>query len=329
MNTAAASPQLLDAFPLVRSRSVEDASDRIGRVFSPHRLELRYDSQQLDVTHNQVRLRDVSLNVLRYGADVVIDTGERGDFYMVQLPLSGAAQVVCGADETSSDPGVLSVLRPHAKSRMVWTSDCTMILLQVPRSVVEERALAWGARNTPTFALAHSRRDPGVAAWWQATQDLTCNLDRFGRQWLRHPAAYAAMEEFLLSAFTALLCDQGADEQRFSDRGDEKYLRRAKEYIRANVDRVPTLAEIANHACVSPRTLEAAFKRHAGLAPLAYARRCRLQAVHEVLRAAQHEGRSINVTDVALAYGFLHMGRFAAQYREQFGCSPSETVRPH
>lgn len=329
MNTAAHT-QMLDAFPLLRSRSVEEASDRIGRVFSPHRLELRHRAGNLDVSHNQVRLRDMSLNVLHYGAEVLIDPGERGDFYMVQLPLHGSAQLACGGQVVQADPGMLSVLQPMTRSRMVWSEDCTMLLLQVPRDVVHARAMSWGARKAPRFALAHSREVPGVAAWWQAVLDLTRNLDLFGDAWLRHPPAYTAMEEFLLSAFTALLCEQDdAHERRFADRGDERCLRRAKEYIHAHLDRAPSADEIARHACVSPRTLEAVFKRCGEAAPLAYARRCRLQAVHDALRLARLEGHAVNVTAVALAHGFLHMGRFAAQYRAQFGCSPSETLRPH
>jgi AraC-like DNA-binding protein len=330
MNNAAP-PQLLDTFPLVRSHSLEEASDRIGRVFSPHRLELHSPGERLDVTHNQVRLRDVSLNVLRYGAEVTIDPGERGDFYMLQLPLSGRAQLMCGSEEVRVDPGVLSILQPQIKTRMVWSGDCTMILVQAPRAVVHERTKAWGLREAPAFALTHSRDLPDVGAWWQAVIDLTRNIDRFGSQWLRHPAAYAAMEEFLLSAFTVLLPGQPEQDhdRRFADHGDQRCLRRAKEYIHANLDRALSSAEIAHQAYVSPRTLETVFKRHGEAAPMTYARRRRLQAVHEVLRQARNDGRAINVTDVALAYGFVHMGRFAAQYREQFGCSPSETIRPH
>lgn len=323
--STAASPQLLDAFALVRSHSVEEASARIGRVFSPHRLELRRKSEQLEVTHNQVRLRDMSLNVLHYGAEVVIDPGERGDFYLVQLPLSGSAQLACGREDVCVDPGVLSVLQPRIKTRMIWSSDCSMILLQVPCSVVDEHAMTWGSHATPRFALAHFRQKPDVAAWWQAVLDLTCNIDRFGTLWLRHPAACTAVEEFLLSVFTALLGEQDG-ERRVCGRGDERSLCRAKEYIQAHLDRALTLREIARHACVSPRTLEAVFKRQGEVSPLAYARRCRLKVAHAMLRLAHREGRTVNVTEAALACGFLHMGRFAAQYREQFGCSPSETV---
>lgn len=323
-----AHPQLLDTFPLVRSHDLEEASDAIGRVFSPHRLGLKDRAGRLDVSHNQVRLRDVSLNVLRYGADVVIDPGERGDFYMVQLPLSGSALVSCGGEEVFTDADVLSVLQPLSRSRMVWTSDCRMILIQMPRKVVHERALSSGISKAPKIALSYPRQSPEVAAWWQTVLDLTRNIDQFGQQWLRHPAAYAAMEEFLLSAFTALLCER-KDDLRFTERCGERSFRKAKEYIHANLDRALSSTEIAAYTCVSPRTLEAVFKRFGEVSPLAYSRRSRLQAAHEKLRAARLEGRILSVTEVALAHGFFHMSRFAAQYREMYGCSPSETVRMH
>ncbi|MBS0318518.1 MAG: helix-turn-helix transcriptional regulator, partial [Proteobacteria bacterium] len=108
---------------------------------------------------------------------------------------------------------------------------------------------------------------------------------------------------------------------------EARSLRRAKEYIHAHLDRPLLLAEIARHACVSPRTLELVFKRHGEPSPLAYARRQRLYAAHAALRQATRDGRAQAVTDVALTYGFVHMGRFSAQYRTQFGCLPSETLK--
>jgi AraC-like DNA-binding protein len=328
--TAASPPQLLDAYPLVRSRSVADASERVGRAFSRHRLELRGGA--LDVRHNQLRLNDVSLNVLRYGAEVSIDPGERGDFYLVQLPLAGSAELASGGRQVHVDPGVLSVLQPQARSQMVWSGDCTMLLVQVPRPVVQQRAAGLGLGSAPRFALTRSRRDPAVAAWWQAVLDLTHNLDRFGPQWLQHPAAAAAMSEFLLSAFTSLLCEPDrADATRptAAARGDARCLQRAKDFVHAHPDQAVRLAEIARHACVCPRTLEAVFQRQGEGSPIAYARRWRLQAAHQALQAAAREGRPTSVTDIALAHGFLHMGRFAAQYRATFGCAPSDTLRWH
>ena len=312
-------------FPVLRSRSANDACSRIGRLLSPHRLEVRGHPGALQVELNEVVLCDLSVRTLRYGTEVTIDPGRRGDHYLMQLPLRGRADVRCGANHVASDCGMLSVLQPQAPTLMHWSADCDMVLLQVPSDVVQRRVRRDADKPCPQpLNLGASRREPHVAAWWKAAEDIIANLDQHGEHWLGHRAAKASMEEFLLSAFTALL--QPPPNHAASDtvvRSDERCLRRAKDYIHAHLNQALLLDDIARAACTSPRTLEAVFKRHEATSPLNYARTARLQAVHDTLRKG--EGRS--VTDVALSHGFVHMGRFAAQYRRQFGCPPSQTWR--
>lgn len=315
----------LDGFPFLRSSDPEEVSRRMGAVFSPHRLALGPGRQALRVRHNQLALGDISLNALAYGAEVLIDPGARGDFYMVQIPLSGRAELRCDGQQVGVDDHTLSVLQPHAVSLMRWSEDCSMILLRVPRDAVDRCADTGGSGVSPRFALSRSRRDAEVAAWWQAALDLILNLDRHPEAWLRHAAARAAIEQFLVSAFTTLLRIPG-DEGPKAPVGaaTQRCLRRARDYIHAHLDQALSLDAIARDACVSRRTLEGAFKRHFGISPLAYARHQRLLAVRAALR---DPGRELSVTQVALAHGFVHMSRFAAQYRETFGVSPSETLR--
>lgn len=314
----------LDSFPLLRSSNVGDVCSRMGRLFSPHRLDVRGNPETLNVQLNQVALRDVSVHVLRYGTEVTIDPGKRGDFYMVQLPLSGHAELHSGANRISLDTNVLSVLHPKAPTLMHWSADCAMILLQVSREALHKRIPLPITHQSTAFALSSSRNNPSVAAWWSVAEDMVRNLDMHASQWLNHPAAGAAMEEFLLTAFTTLL--QPTETRSVaapSGRTDLRCLNRAKEYIHAHLDAALLLEAIASHACVCPRTLETVFKRHESMSPLTYARQARMQAVHQALQ----NGSATSVTDVALSYGFNHMGRFAAQYRQQFGCSPSDTLR--
>ena len=323
---SAARAGLLDAFPLIRSRSAEEARQRVGHVFSPHRLELPGDTRGLDVRHNRVMLGQASLNVLHYGAEVLIDPGERGDFYLVQLPLAGRARVSCEGADVEVDAAAISVLRPRTRSHMRWSADCTMLLLQAPSQRVHE--LLGIAEARPSWLPARRRQEPEVAAWCQAVLDLSRNIDRFGTQWCAHPAALAAIETFLLTAFAGWLCAPDRSDRALAAPTEARSLRRAKDYIHAHLDRPLTLADMARQACVSPRTLEGVFKRHGELSPLAYARRQRLQAAHAALQRAAWDGRGQSVTDVALAHGFVHMGRFSAQYRAQFGCLPSQTLNP-
>ncbi len=318
---------LLDAYPLVRSRSADEARELVGRAFSPHRLDVRGGEGDFEARHNQIRLNQVSLNVLSYGAEVEIDPGERGDFYLIQLPLQGRARLRCGGQEAWVDADTMSVLYPRTHTRMLWSGDCSMVLLQVPSAALQGRLPSWPARKgLPPVSFTQSRHDPAVAAWWQAVVDLTRNLHSHGRQWLRHPAAYAAMESFLLTGLDLLQSDRGAEGDGPAPT-EGRALQRALDYVHAHVHESLALADIAAAACVSPRTLEVAFRRRFDASPLTYARGVRLARVHEALQRAAAERHSASVTDAALKHGFVHMGRFAYYYKQRYGCAPSETLR--
>lgn len=320
---------LLDNYPLIRSRSAEEARELVGRALSPHRLDVRSDEPAFEARHNRIRLGQVSLNVLSYGAEVEIDPGERGDFYLIQLPLQGRARLRCDGQEAWVDSNVLSVLHPHARTCMLWSGDCSMIMLQVPSAVLRRQLpVRQQNKDRPQFSFTQSRHNPAVAAWWQAVADMTRNLHSHGAQWLRHPAAYAAMEGFLLTGLDLLRPErEDVPETSLNTHRSGRHLQRALDYIQAHAHESLTLDRIATAACVSPRTLEAAFRRRYDQSPLAYARGVRLQRVRTALQAACAEGRPASVTDIALQHGFVHMGRFSAYYKQRFGCAPSATLR--
>ncbi len=163
-------------------------------------------------------------------------------------------------------------------------------------------------------------KSAGQAPLGEAVWQGDVNFDRREDHWCRQPAALEA----LLNADLAVRVLSGpvAVVQE-----DVRCLRRAKDYIQMHVSRALTVGEIARHAHVAPRTLELVFKRYVKEAPIAYSRRLRLEAVHREFSQSVHHHRPLTVMAVALDHGFTHMGRFAAQYRRQFGCSPSETLK--
>jgi transcriptional regulator GlxA family with amidase domain len=58
---------------------------------------------------------------------------------------------------------------------------------------------------------------------------------------------------------------------------------------------------------------------------MTYLGRLRLAKAHEDLRDLDSSGRT--VAEIANRWGFLHLGRFAAAYRTQYGNLPSHTLR--
>ena len=57
-----------------------------------------------------------------------------------------------------------------------------------------------------------------------------------------------------------------------------------------------------------------------------YLRNARFERARTALLRAEPEE---SVTDIAAAWGFTHLGRFAIEYRRRFGERPSDTIRRH
>src|SRR5690348_9263259 len=101
-------------------------------------------------------------------------------------------------------------------------------------------------------------------------------------------------------------------------------LAQALDWLDGRLDEPVQLEALASIAGVRPRTLEAHFKQHLGTTPLGWVRRTRLARARQQLLAG---GGAASVTEIAAANGFTQLGRFAAQYRGQFGELPSETLK--
>jgi transcriptional regulator GlxA family with amidase domain len=103
-------------------------------------------------------------------------------------------------------------------------------------------------------------------------------------------------------------------------------LRRAVAYIEEHAAEPVTTSDIAEAARVTPRVLQAVFRRHYGATPTGYLRRVRLERAHRDLQAAA-PATGETVSAIAARWGFGHAARFTGLYREQYGVLPSRTLR--
>lgn len=84
-----------------------------------------------------------------------------------------------------------------------------------------------------------------------------------------------------------------------------------------------TITELYELSGASGRTLRYAFEEEFGMSPKQYLQAHRLNGVRRELR----KGGGRKVADAANAWGFWHMGQFAADYRRMFGELPGVTLR--
>jgi len=92
-------------------------------------------------------------------------------------------------------------------------------------------------------------------------------------------------------------------------------IRRATDYLRANLAREVTLGELAALVGLSPYHFARAFKASAGLPPNAYHRLLRVERAKELLVRTD-----LDVTAVAAAVGYASPSAFARMFRAAAGC---------
>ena len=103
------------------------------------------------------------------------------------------------------------------------------------------------------------------------------------------------------------------------------HARRAETYIIDNLQEPMSAADIAKASNISYPTLYRAFIKYNNTTPMQFVRQRRLEAVHKELMAAVPS--QATVTEVAMKYGFWHLGQFSVAYKKAFGEKPSETLR--
>lgn len=207
------------------------------------------------------------------------------------------------------------------------------------------RKLRVGIRGAALRAL---RDDPGAAdvlrPWlegglsrpralpadeWRLQQQILAGA-RFAEHAARRgvdverPLAVAARE--VTALLLELLRAAGEAEHRRKVGCDarRRSVRRALAVLEAHEHDPVSVAELCRQLRVSERTLQRAFQETLGVGLRAYERERRLRGVHGAILT---EGHRRSVTDIAMSFGFWHLGRFAGAYKATFGCSPSETCR--
>ena len=130
------------------------------------------------------------------------------------------------------------------------------------------------------------------------------------------------VDQALTSVLTAFpLVDLAAPQPTATSRA----VRRAIGHMEQHLQDPLSIADVAIAAGVSTRALQSAFQRQFSMTPSHYLRRMRLRAAHDELRNATDA--RVAVRDVARKWGFVHAGRFAQLYAEQYGERPSDTLR--
>lgn len=314
----------LSGHVLFQSGDLDEARERVAAVFCPHRLDM-IGRGQMDARQHHLAGEKLSLNYIQYGAKTLIAPGELESFYLVQIPIAGAAAIACGNDRYYCGPNAAAVLNPHMPTTMIWEEGTRQVLVQIDRRAMQDHLsaqLGAQADRPLTFSGALDLTSAAGAAFRRLVMFLIAQADAgpspIGAGMLGRSVESALMSGLLEAHqhdYAALL-----GRRRAAPR--PRHMRLAEGFIAANLDQPLTIEAIASAAGISPRGLQLAFRQHRGATPLGFWRDQRLARAHGDLLAGAG-----SVTDVALRWGFSHFGRFAESYRARYGLSPRDTLR--
>ncbi len=315
----------LPAHRLCQTGDLGAARAIVASKFCAHRLEQAGGG--FDACHNRAAGHGLSLNYLRYGAEVQIEPGELTSFYLIQIPLAGTAEIHCGRDHASVGPGRGSVLNPTRHARMLWRAGCEKVLVQIDRTRLHAAVETLLGLHLPVpvvFQTAIDLSRPALALWARKLAACLSAAEAGHAFGARRGQNQLLIEEELLGDFIlAKPSNVSALIEECAPGLAPRHLRRAQAHIHHNLAEPMTIADLAGIAGVSARTLQLGFLQAFGLSPLQYLRQMRLRLAHLELAEAP-AGRG--VSDVAYTLGFTHPGRFAIRYKEMFGCSPAQTL---
>lgn len=139
----------------------------------------------------------------------------------------------------------------------------------------------------------------------------------------RAPLVAARMADAFLFGLLAGQPHNHSERMRRGRPAEPHYVSIAAAYMDARKAEPIRMAEVAAAAGVTLRSLQLGFRKHRGVSPMAFLRGRRLELARTMLLAGPDV---VSVTEVALACGFEHVGRFSIAYRARFGERPSETV---
>ncbi|HEX2889367.1 AraC family transcriptional regulator [Vineibacter terrae] len=284
-------------------------------------------ARSFDFATSAVYLPNSYLGYIQYGsaATVRVPDGRARDDYFIHLPLRGRAEVLnhAGRVVCRRDHAVISAPSGHV---MHAEAGSTRITLSITAAAIAGQAAALlgeAPRQLPAFAAGIDLASPAGRSISRQIRLAIADLDDGPGP--PSPIMASAYEQLII---TGLLLHQpnscSAALERRAAQAPSRDVQRAVDYMQGRLGEPITLADIVAASGIPGRTLLQHFKDHRGTSPMRYLRHARLARVREALMRAR-DGDS--VTDIALTWGFNHLGRFSVEYRAQFGESPSQTFK--
>jgi len=316
------------AHRVAAGRGTDEARHALSEVFLPVEFPSTPASGNVEMTLNALTVGRVTCGFMRFTHEVWIETAEAENYHL-NVPVDGCAVMRAGmGPEVHADARTAGVFTPGKPVRLDCSAGFAQLSVMIPGDELHlelARLLGHETGRPLEYTSEFDLTGPGGRMMVQALAmiDGASEMDAGP---LTHPLARLRLEQSIIqSLLFAQPHNHSAALRIPAAAPGVRPVSRAVELLRADPARPWTIAGLAAEVAVSARSLQQGFRRSLDTTPMAYLRTIRLARVREDLTRAAPGTDS--VTDAATRWGFLHLGRFAAAYRDAFGEHPSETLR--
>ena len=264
----------------------------------------------------------LGLSFIRYGEQVNIRCPEPREIYHFQLVVRGECCWRFQDKNIRMFPGQALMINAYERVSLTYSADCEKIIVAVPQALINEICLDQ-AGSLPREGIKFSSDIidlSGSACLMKLLDALLTEAD--GRELLGPGHVERSYREILILKLLQQFSSNVASER--NPHANDRSFSSILAYIEANIHSDLSVEELAQVGNVSTRTLYNLFAKIFSTTPKLFVKQAKLRRLREELAG----GKAIrNVTEVALSYGFTHLGHFSSDYRKLFGELPSETLK--
>lgn len=327
-----AAPFALAPYVLYRGEELQSAATSLGALYAPSRNDLGVIRPIEDTTRAAqpstiagIRLSHLTIVNIQLGVRSQLTIGAQNAYHLA-MPLRGEVGCFFASRKVLMAPGRLAVTAPSEPVLIPsWGDDAEVLCIQIHPGALEgelSRMLGRPAATPIVTSDLDLRSGPG-ASWFAALSLLVTEMANSEGLVARDPAYADDLQRLMITAFLRATTHQfSAELERHGAPPRWRSVKRAVDAVQAEPERDWTLADLARIGGVGTRRLQQGFNEQLDISPMAFVQAVRFDRVREDLVAGAER-----IGDTALRWGFTHLGRFSAGYRQRFGETPRETQR--
>lgn len=265
------------------------------------------------------KFSNLDLCRISYGGIVRITSPSLETIYHLQILLSGHCLWRTKKQEQYLSPGELLLINPDEPVDLTYSIDCEKFIMKIPATLLETICdeKRWHRPSVGVRFMQNNYRLDELECFDNLLA-LVCQEAESSDPLPRVQEHYA---QIVGRKLLSLLKTNVNRETRSQDASFERILN----YIEKNLKQDINSELLAQQSNVSERSLYTMFERNLGSTPKNYIRKKKLDRIRASLDDPSCNVRS--VTELAMDYGFIHLGRFSENYKSQFNELPSETMK--